>query len=455
MNRTSASVAAAAGIAAALFASSSPAEVVGRVLMSAGDSSAVRDGRVVPLNYGSTIEDRDLLQTGPRSNLQVRFQDSSIMSLRSGTRLRIDEFRYAAKPGATESAFFRLLKGGFRAVTGLIGRSDRSRYGVATAVATIGIRGTMYAAALCDKDCFREDGTPAPDGLYGMVMGPSHGTNEISLKNESQPDPFVIEQGQIFHIASDRSRPEFLFEPPSHLLDELAGAGKANRPTMVALGGTGGGEGAGGPAGLLAAGGIGSDSRPNALPGPLDQVATTTTGSQTIQLGNNLSGSGIPLALPPVSGGGFVAIGGTGVVRGQMLWTTTADMDLHMFTPDAQEVYFGNTVVHFPTGAATATATLDVDNTAGIAHPTAVTTFDGTLHAVENIQVTGTSVPAGNYTFFVRNFSGATTAPVLLVTGDSGVTSRRYDIPSLTGGATSSNFIVTRSAGGTASYSPP
>ena len=86
---------------------------------------------------------------------------------------------------------------------------------------------------------------------------------------------------------------------------------------------------------------------------------------------------------------------------------------------------------------------------------TAVTTFQGQLNAVENIRVNGTTIPSGNYTFFTRNFSGPTTAPILLVTGDNGVTSRRFDVPALTSGATSQNYVVTRTPGGTATYSGP
>ncbi|GAB4168541.1 MAG: hypothetical protein Fur0039_06930 [Rhodocyclaceae bacterium] len=441
---------------AAIAPPGAAAEVVGRVLMAAGDASALRAGKSVPLRYGAAIEDRDVLQTGPSSNLQVRFRDESIMSLRSHTQLRIDQFKFSGKPAATDSAFFRLVKGAFRTVTGLIGRSDHSRYGVVTPVATIGIRGTMYAASLCENDCFNADGSKAENGLYGMVIGPSYGTNEVTLKNKA-PEPFVLGQGAIFHVASDTSEPKLLLEPPQHLIDTLAGSGKANRPVAMALGPAGGAQGAEGDpvrGGALAAGGIGSDSRPNALPGPIEQVAAVTSGFHTVEFTQNLGAGGLPSALPPISSGGFVAIGGTGIVRGQLLWATTADMDLHLLTPDGQHVYFANTSVNFPSSAPTATATLDIDNTEGISHPTAITTFRGTTHAVENIQVTGSAVPAGDYTFFARNFSGPTTAPVLIVTGDNGVTGRTHDIPALTSGATSGNYVVTRSASGTATYSP-
>jgi len=58
-------------------------------------------------------------------------------------------------------------------------------------------------------------------------------------------------------------------------------------------------------------------------------------------------------------------------------------------------------------------------------------------------------------TFFTRNFSGVKTAPILLLSGDNGVTSRRFNVPELTSGRFSQNYVVTRTPGGTATYSGP
>lgn len=95
------------------------------------------------------------------------------------------------------------------------------------------------------------------------------------------------------------------------------------------------------------------------------------------------------------SGGDFVDVGGTGVIRGQLVWTTTADLDLHLILPDQQEVFFANPNVTFNNGRAT--AVLDHDNRGEqIDLPPNV--------RVENIAVNGT-LSAGNYTFFGNNFS--------------------------------------------------
>ncbi len=93
-------------------------------------------------------------------------------------------------------------------------------------------------------------------------------------------------------------------------------------------------------------------------------------------------------------GGDFVPVGGDGVIRGQLVWTSTADLDLHLILPDNQEVFFANPSVTFNNGRAT--AMLDHDNLGD--------TIDQQPNIrVENIAVNGT-LSAGAYTFFGRSF---------------------------------------------------
>lgn len=70
-----------------------------------------------------------------------------------GTPTPVQVAALPAETGETSRAFFRLLKGGFRSVSGLIGKANHEDYRVSTPVATIGIRGTRYGARLCQGDC--------------------------------------------------------------------------------------------------------------------------------------------------------------------------------------------------------------------------------------------------------------------------------------------------------------
>lgn len=97
----------------------------------------------------------------------------------------------------------------------------------------------------------------------------------------------------------------------------------------------------------------------------------------------------------PGGGNGFLSIGGTGVIRGQLVWDTSADLDLHLTLPDQQQVFFGNQSVTFNSGKAT--ATLDHDNLGDTVDVPPAT-------RVENIVVNGVPL-SGIYTFFVNSFS--------------------------------------------------
>jgi hypothetical protein len=76
---------------------STRAEIVGKVLLAAGETVAVRDGSALPLAQGSPVDDKDTLRTGTASNLQVRFTDGSIMSLRENSELAIEEYHFGGR----------------------------------------------------------------------------------------------------------------------------------------------------------------------------------------------------------------------------------------------------------------------------------------------------------------------------------------------------------------------
>jgi hypothetical protein len=69
------------------------------------------------------------------------------MSLQPETTLRIDNYRFERGDDGSERGFLSLLKGGFRTVTGLIGKRNKANYQVNTPTATIGIRGTEFAVS--------------------------------------------------------------------------------------------------------------------------------------------------------------------------------------------------------------------------------------------------------------------------------------------------------------------
>ena len=151
---------------------------------------------------------------------------------------------------------------------------------------------------------------------------------------------------------------------------------------------------------------------------------------------DQLSQSRSPLS----SGGndGFIDIGSEGIIRGQLVWTSDADLDLHLILPDQQEVFYANPSVTFNNGRAT--AVLDHDNLGGIID-------EAPDRRVENIAVNG--VPSnGSYTFFAHSFfsdNGSDTF-TLTVRGSDGRTQQISG--SLTNGQTSNSVVVNVPPGG-------
>lgn len=158
----------------------------GTVTMANGRSTASdpSTGSVRALNKGDTVYSGEMLNTSANTYLNIRYLDGSYTLIRPNSRFEIADYRFegtpaqplpaqAATPAASAGnaasspapalspavqtgpsrAFFRLVKGGFRAVSGAIGKASRDEYQVRTPIATMGIRGTDYEVDICDAAC--------------------------------------------------------------------------------------------------------------------------------------------------------------------------------------------------------------------------------------------------------------------------------------------------------------
>lgn len=134
--------------------------VAGKVGYMSGTLVAQRgDGTVKVLAPKSDVLAGDMLVTAKDSYAQIQMNDGSKMTLRPNSNLRIEAFNFVKEHPQTDNAVFRLLKGGFRTVTGLIGkRGNPDAYRLNAAAATIGIRGTDFSSRLCaTKDCLDDE----------------------------------------------------------------------------------------------------------------------------------------------------------------------------------------------------------------------------------------------------------------------------------------------------------
>ena len=141
---------------------------VGRIYYTSGGVYIERGTEKVPATKDSLLESGDVIVTEFDGRAQWRMADDSFFAIRPDSRFRIDEYQEPAKGGAGGKAFYSLLKGGFRNISGLIGKSDPAAYQVKSPVATLGIRGTDHTHVLCQGDCGWA-GSNIADGLYTRV----------------------------------------------------------------------------------------------------------------------------------------------------------------------------------------------------------------------------------------------------------------------------------------------
>lgn len=330
-------------------------------------------------------------------NGQFLFDDQTTLTIAPNTDIVLDEYVYDPARDAGKIAM-SFNKGVMRFIGGRISKSADAT--VTTPVATIGIRGGIAIIEMLTPDKLQVIHVA---GEYSRI---TRGDKVLTLTRTNAVA--TVERGGA----------------PTY-----QGVATADQIAVIfgALQG-GGGGGARGNNVIRTAqdgrelAGIGRDATDT------QQAPTATDGSQPEnieQLDSNFDLSGVDQGLQSLrfqndgfirdnaENVGTVDVGGEGLVRGQLIWTNTADLDLHLVLPDgAGEVSFSNETIVFNEGGAV--AALDADNLGNFAN-------GGGNNRVENISVTGDAIPAGRYTFFVENFSdngNALTPFTLTVTGD-------------------------------------
>ena len=214
-----------------VFAAAARAETAGQILAAYGEALALRDGRIVQLHPGASIESGDQIHTGAESYVQIRFTDWGLISLRPRTDFVVDDYVYEASQGGRERAFFILLRGGVRSLTGLIGHRDHAHYRLRTPTSTIGIRGTHYSVLICRQDCLNADGTLGEDGLYGGV---TEGRIAVSPYGGGALER-EFGAGEFFRLVDENSVPARLFQPPSFFWDRLDPQARAASKTFAGI----------------------------------------------------------------------------------------------------------------------------------------------------------------------------------------------------------------------------
>jgi len=185
------------------------------------------DGQSRILSVKSTVNEGDVVATADNSHARLKFADGTEAVLRPASQVKIDRFNFEEQKPQSDNMVLSLLKGGFRSVTGLLGRRNPANMRVATPSATIGIRGTTFGALFCNNDCAGTGagGTPPANGLHVDVSD-----GMIILQNQGGSQDFSA--GQFGYVPNANTPPAIVppnpavqFTPPSSFLAPSGQAG--------------------------------------------------------------------------------------------------------------------------------------------------------------------------------------------------------------------------------------
>jgi hypothetical protein len=209
-------------LALALASAAGTALGAGQVTQLSGTLSVRKaDGTVRILSQRSQVDSGDTVSTERDSYAQIRFTDGAQLTLKPNSAVKIDNFKFTEDKPQEDSFLYSLVKGGLRAVTGIVGKRSKDKYELGTATATIGIRGTTFSADDCmnsreqSADCARLDAAVYVGVADGEVVV-RNGQGELGLS-----------AGQ-FGLISQNQRPLFLstdpglqFTPPATFIQSV------------------------------------------------------------------------------------------------------------------------------------------------------------------------------------------------------------------------------------------
>lgn len=195
-------------------------QVVGTVTNLSGLLTARHaDGTRTVLAVKSAIQQGDTLITERETYTRVKFIDNAEIVLRPGSEVVVAKYVYDEKKPESDSVAIGLVKGGLRAVTGLVGKRNHDAVSFDTPTATIGIRGTTFIAQYCQNNCGA--GLPVsgagpssaptppamPPGLYISVLD---GAIQVTNQGGSQ----LFQAGQFGFTPSPMTPPVILPKNP-------------------------------------------------------------------------------------------------------------------------------------------------------------------------------------------------------------------------------------------------
>jgi hypothetical protein len=202
-------------VAGALGGGHAHAQSAGVVQFAAGDVKVIgASGAERAARKGVPVSVGDTLLTAPGALAQLKMGDGAILVVQPQSRLTVAEFHYAGKEDGTEKVRYRLEQGGFRAVTGAIGRTHKQNYLIETPIAHMGVRGTDH-----ESYYFPATGPVAGDGAK---PGAYNKVNTGRTFMRTGAGEVVIDPNQVGYVASAGQVPAILPSVPGFFNHSIA-----------------------------------------------------------------------------------------------------------------------------------------------------------------------------------------------------------------------------------------
>lgn len=130
------------------------AQNIGEVEFSHGAAVAQLPGKLPrTMGKGLSLEEGDRLTTADGATAIIKLQDGTRLTLRPNSEMIMQNYRFGGAQQEDNSMVMQLLRGGMRAITGLISKGSPNAAKIQTSTATVGIRGTDFDARLCGPEC--------------------------------------------------------------------------------------------------------------------------------------------------------------------------------------------------------------------------------------------------------------------------------------------------------------
>lgn len=117
---------------------------IGKVTLSIGSSEVERSGRNEALLKGNDIAAGDIIRTTASGHIHIRFIDGALVSVRPGSILHVQEYRYSPDKPEDSLVKFYLENGTVREISGHAAQSAREKFRLNTPLVAIGVRGTDF-----------------------------------------------------------------------------------------------------------------------------------------------------------------------------------------------------------------------------------------------------------------------------------------------------------------------